>query len=66
MSFSDLLSGFIGETVEIFLINQMYTGVLLAADNCFITLETNNTYYYSPPTQVTIIVDGVQLIRVIA
>ncbi|MNI23688.1 hypothetical protein D3C73_772840 [compost metagenome] len=67
MSFSELLTGFIGRTVEVFLTNQVYSGVLLSVDDCLFTIQTSGPYYYyySPPTQVTIIADAVQYVRVI-
>ncbi|MBD0381599.1 hypothetical protein [Paenibacillus sedimenti] len=65
MSFADLLAGFIGSTVEVFLTNQLFIGTLESVESCIFTIRTNNTYYYGPSVTVTIVADEVQYVRVI-
>lgn len=67
MSFAELLASFVGRTVEVhFETNPPVVGQLISVDGCIFTVQINNTYYYSPPVTVTIVIDQVEFVRVVA
>ncbi|MZQ85992.1 hypothetical protein GQF01_28210 [Paenibacillus sp. 5J-6] len=67
MSFAELLVSFIGRTVEVYFTNNPpIIGELISVESCYFTVQINNTYYYSPPVVVTIVVDQIDYIRVVA
>lgn len=67
MSLADLLASFIGRTIEVyFMSNPPIIGELISVDDCILRVQMNNTYYYSPPVIVAIMMDQVDSIRVVA
>jgi hypothetical protein len=65
MNFSQLLSTYIGRTVEVFLANEFYTGVLMAVEVGYFTIQVSVTSYYSPATQVTIVNRQAEFVRIL-
>jgi hypothetical protein len=65
MNFSELLSTYIGCTVEVFLANQFYTGVLTLVEAGFFKIEVSIRTYYSPPVEVSIVNSQVKIVRVL-
>lgn len=65
MEFYEALTGYIGQTIEVFLGNQVYIGQLLSVENCYFVVRTSNSYYYGPSSTVTIMADSVQYVRVV-
>jgi|GEM_PF-2062068 len=67
MSFAELLATFVGRSVEVFFAeNPPYMGTLESVDASMITVQINNTYYYSPPITVSILNSNIQYVRIIA
>jgi hypothetical protein len=65
MNFSDLLSGYIGRTVEAFLENQFYTGVLVSVQDGSFTLQITDTTYTGIPIPITIFNIQVVYVRIL-
>jgi len=65
MSFEQLLAGYIGRSVEVFLTNTFYTGRLLSVGTGLFTVEVSDTAYYAPVEQVTVFTDRVSFVRII-
>ncbi|MDF2722043.1 MAG: hypothetical protein K0Q59_1718 [Paenibacillus sp.] len=67
MTFTELLAGYIGADIEVFLVNQFYAGKLASVANGYFILEVSGgSYNYGPPTQVTILNSSVQFVRILA
>lgn len=66
MTFSELLAGYTGSDVEVFQVNQFYTGKLTAVANGYFIIEVSGgSYSYGPPVQVTILNSSVQFVRIL-
>ncbi|MCZ8518560.1 MULTISPECIES: hypothetical protein [Paenibacillus] len=66
MNFSELLAGYLGRTIEVFLQNQFFTGVLLQVEADFFIISQSDGTYYSPPVNITILNASVQFVRILA
>jgi hypothetical protein len=66
MNFEQLLAGYIGRSVEVFLSNTFYTGLLLSVGTGLFTVEVSDSTYYAPVERVTIFTDQVSFVRIIA
>jgi hypothetical protein len=66
MSFEQLLAGYIGRSVEVFLSNAFYAGRLLSVGTGLFTVEVSDATYYAPVEQVTVFADQVSFVRILA
>ncbi|MGF9915099.1 hypothetical protein ABEX47_08925 [Paenibacillus ehimensis] len=66
MNFSQALATFIGRRIEAFLTNQFVQGTLLGVGDGFFTVEVPNPSYTTPTTQVTVFIQNVEFVRILA
>ncbi|MFD0693964.1 hypothetical protein ACFQZT_07660 [Paenibacillus sp. GCM10027628] len=66
MSFTDALAGFIGRTIEVFQMSQFLQGTLLSVGNGFFSIEVTGSGYYPPTGEVTVFVQNVEFVRILA
>lgn len=65
MNFEQLLRGYIGRTVEAFLMNNYYTGTLLNVDSGRFTLLVTDPSYHTPTEEVTLFSGQVAFVRIL-
>ncbi len=65
MNFSDLLSGYIGSNIEVFLPNAFHTGELTNVEASYFTIAVNDSSYYQEPTNVRVLSANVEFVRIL-
>jgi hypothetical protein len=65
MNFSERLSIYTGQNVEVFLANNFYTGELLSVGDGVFTVRVSDQSYYNPPNDVTIFQSNVEFVRIL-
>ncbi|GEM_PF-3283447 len=65
MNFEQLLQGYIGRTVEAFLMNNYYTGELLSVSNGRFTLLVTDPSYQTPTEIVTLFTGQIAFVRIL-
>jgi hypothetical protein len=66
MNFEDLLRMYFGRTIEVFTDNEMYEGRLIVIGRGYIIVEVAEPPYTAPSNEITIFIQGIQFVRVIA
>jgi hypothetical protein len=65
MNFSEMLTQFIGKTIEVFQLNQLIEGKLISVANGSFIVEISQPPYLTPTTQMTITNSSVQMARIL-
>ncbi|WP_426448069.1 hypothetical protein ACP26L_27100 [Paenibacillus sp. S-38] len=65
MTFSELLAGYLGRTIEVFQQNQFFTGVLVQVEDTFFVISQSDGTYNNPPINITILNSSVEFVRIL-
>lgn len=66
MNFTEILRGYTGRRIEVFLTNQFVQGTLVSVGDGFFTLQVASPSYSTPVTQSTVLMQNVEYVRVLA
>ena len=66
MTFTSLLSAYIGRTVEIVVTGAFFEGTLTSVGTTVIQIEESPTIYGGPPVLATIPSSSIDLVRILA
>lgn len=66
MTFTEMLRGYIGRSIEAFLTNQFVQGTLISVGDGFFTVQVTSPNYNTPITQSTILVQNVEYVRILS
>ncbi len=66
MTFTSLLSAYIGRTVEVVVVGALFEGTLTSVETTLIQVQESPTIYGGTPITVTIPASSIDLVRILA